>query len=83
MAHSTPDHELHQRVREVLEKEVRPALVATGGDVELRGIEKGVVVLKFSGTCTNCPSSTLAVIMDVERHLREKVPGVEYVEATS
>lgn len=73
---------IQHRVREVLEREIRPGLIATGGDVELLGVEKGVVMLRFSGTCRSCPSSTMALVMDVERHLREKVPGVEYVEAT-
>lgn len=77
-----PTPSTHDLVRDVLEREIRPGLIATGGDVELLGVEKGIVMLRFSGTCRACPSSTMALVMDVERHLREKVPGVEYVEAT-
>src|ERR1700755_2777864 len=50
-------HLLEQRVRNALEK-VRPYLDSHGGNVELLGIDEGVVHLQLQGSCKTCPSST-------------------------
>jgi Fe-S cluster biogenesis protein NfuA len=70
------------RVRALVDKEIRPGLIATGGDVEVAGMDGGIVQIRLSGTCRSCPSSTMAIVMDVERQLRERVPEVEYLEVT-
>ena len=38
--------------------EIRPALQADGGDVELVSVEDGVVKVKFLGGCAGCPFKT-------------------------
>jgi Fe-S cluster biogenesis protein NfuA len=68
-------------VRQVVATEVLPLLQMDGGNVEVLGIDAGVVQVRLHGTCSGCPSTIQAVILGVEEELRKRVPGVEYLEA--
>lgn len=52
--------------------DVRPYLIADGGDVAVVSVEDGVVSLKLEGACGSCPSSTTTMKMGIERVLKEK-----------
>ena len=56
--------------------EMRPYLMADGGNVAVRSIEGGVVELELQGACGSCPSSTMTMKMGLERGLREKIAGI-------
>jgi Fe-S cluster biogenesis protein NfuA len=60
--------------------EMRPYLMADGGNVELVEIEGPVVKLRLQGACGSCPSSTMTLKMGIERRLREMIPEVAEVE---
>ena len=60
--------------------EVRPYLIADGGDVELVEIDGLVVRLKLNGACGSCPSSTTTMRMGIEKRLLEKIPEIMEVE---
>lgn len=70
---------MYDQVVEVLDK-LRPFLLRDGGDVELIGVEDGIVRVKLLGACENCPSSTLTLKAGIERALLENVPGVKELE---
>jgi Fe-S cluster biogenesis protein NfuA len=70
------------KVKEALE-EIRPALQADGGDVELVGVEGNVVKVRLQGHCAGCPMAQMTLQMGIERRVREKVPEVERVEAVA
>ena len=54
--------------------EIRPALQADGGDVELVEIsDDGVVTVQLQGACHGCPMSQLTLSNGVERILRDRV----------
>ena len=60
--------------------EIRPALKADGGDMELVEItDDGTVRLRLTGACGHCPMSVMTLKMGIERRLKEKVPGVKEV----
>ena len=70
-----------EQVREVLE-EIRPALQAHGGDVELVEVcDDGVVKVRLTGACVGCPMSQMTLKHGIERLLVQEVPGVKAVEA--
>jgi len=72
---------MENEVRQALEN-VRPALQADGGDVELVEVtEDGVVRVRLQGACHGCPMATMTVKETIERMLKEQVPGVAEVEA--
>jgi Fe-S cluster biogenesis protein NfuA len=60
--------------------EIRPMLMADGGNVELVDVsEDGVVKVKLIGACSGCPSSQVTLKMGIEETLKEKVPGIRSV----
>lgn len=65
---------------ELVLDEVRPSLMADGGNVALHEIDGLVVVLKLQGACGSCPSSTMTLKMGIETRLRDKIPEIEAVE---
>ena len=69
-----------EKVEAVIER-IRPALQADGGNVELVGIEDGVVKVKLTGACGSCPMSTLTLKMGIERVIREELPEINEVVA--
>lgn len=68
-----------ENVEKVLD-EVRPSLMADGGNVALHEIDGLVVVLKLQGACGSCPSSTMTLKMGIETRLRDKIPDILEVE---
>lgn len=62
-------------------QELRPNLQADGGDIELLGVENGVVKVKLKGACAGCPMSTMTIQWGVENFLKKKIPGIVKVEA--
>lgn len=60
---------------------IRPALQADGGDLVLLGVAEGTVNLQLVGACGGCPMSTMTLTAGIERILKDRVPGVEAVNA--
>lgn len=61
---------------DVVLDEMRPYLIADGGNVAVRDIDGGIVKLELQGACGSCPSSTMTMKMGLERGLREKIPEI-------
>ena len=59
--------------------ELRPYLMADGGNVEIVEIDGPVVKVRLQGACGSCPSSTMTLKMGIERKLREAIPEVNEV----
>ncbi len=60
--------------------EIRPALQADGGDVELVEVsDSGVVTVKLTGACHGCPMGMQTLKMGIEAHLKKTVPQVTEV----
>ncbi|KAM7521386.1 hypothetical protein LguiA_011288 [Lonicera macranthoides] len=60
-----------QNVDTVLDN-VRPYLIADGGNVDVVSVQDGVISLKLQGACGSCPSSTTTMKMGIEKVLKEK-----------
>ena len=59
--------------------ELRPYLMADGGNVEIVELDGPVVKVRLQGACGSCPSSTMTLKMGIERKLREAIPEVTEV----
>jgi Fe-S cluster biogenesis protein NfuA len=72
---------MKDKVEEAL-NEIRPALQADGGDIELVEVDEqtGVVRVKLVGACAGCPMSQMTLQMGVERTLKARIPEVTKVE---
>jgi len=74
---------LNEKVLKALET-IRPYLKADGGDVELVKVTpEGIVEVKLTGACIDCPMSQMTLRAGVERALIREVPGIRRVEAVS
>jgi Fe-S cluster biogenesis protein NfuA len=71
---------LEEKVAKVLET-IRPGLQMDGGDIELVGVEDGVVKVRLMGACAGCPMSMMTLQMGVERVIKKEIPEVVRVEA--
>ena len=68
----------HENVEKVLD-ELRPFLMADGGNVEIVEIDGPIVKVRLQGACGSCPSSTMTLKMGIERKLKEMIPEVSEV----
>ena len=73
--------EMEQKIRDILDAEIRPAVAQDGGDITLDRYADGVVYLHMKGSCSGCPSSTATLKMGIESRLREVLPDVVEVVA--
>ena len=67
-----------ENVETVLD-EMRPYLMAYGGNVEVVDLDGPIVKVRLQGACGSCPSSTMTLKMGLERRLREMIPEIAEV----
>jgi Fe-S cluster biogenesis protein NfuA len=70
-------------MKEKIEKalnDIRPALQADGGDVELVEVENNIVKVRLKGACAGCPMSQMTIKQGIERYLKKAVPEIAGVE---
>ncbi|MCR4416928.1 MAG: NifU family protein [Ignavibacteria bacterium] len=73
--------DLQTRVQNALQS-IRPYLQADGGDVELVQVTKdGIVEVRLTGACGNCPMSQMTLRAGIERALIRNIPEIRRVEA--
>jgi Fe-S cluster biogenesis protein NfuA len=72
---------VEERIRLILEQEIRPAVAMDGGDVIFAGYRDGVVELYMQGSCSGCPSSRATLKLGIEARLKEEIPEVTEVVA--
>ncbi len=76
----TQKEELIQRIESALDN-IRPYLVADGGNVRVIELSREMVVrLEFVGNCGNCPMSSMTFKAGVEEAIRKSVPEVKGIE---
>ncbi len=78
---TTSDDPVTQKIIDLLEKRIRPAVAQDGGDITFVRFENGVVYVQMRGACAGCPSSTITLKAGIENMLRHYVPEVTEVRA--
>ena len=69
-----------QLIQQTINEEIRPALRAHGGNIELIDVEGNKVVVAFRGMCAQCATAELTMKDVVEAKLREFVSPELFVE---
>ena len=72
---------LEEEIKRILSKEIRPMLAAHLGDVDFVSFEDGVVKLKLIGTCHGCPLANITLKEGIEAMLKDRLNGIQRVEA--
>ena len=71
-----------QKIKDVLENKVRPAVAKDGGDIQFVSFNNGKVKVKLKGSCSGCPSSVMTLKQGVQNLLCHYVKEVKSVEAS-
>ena len=69
------------KILEVLDTKIRPAVAKDGGDIKFESFENGIVKVKLQGSCSGCPSSLMTLKQGVQNLLKHYVKEVNSVEA--
>ncbi len=75
------DSETVDKIIEVLDTKIRPAVARDGGDIKFISFESGVVKVQLQGSCSGCPSSLMTLKQGVQNLLKHYVKEVNSVEA--
>ena len=70
--------DMQSKVEDILDK-IRPSLMMDGGNVELIGVDNGVVKVRLTGGCAHCSMSSVTLKMGIERLLQQEIPGIKEV----
>jgi len=74
-------NEIINKINEVLDSKVRPAVAKDGGDIKFKSFKNGVVTVELKGSCSGCPSSIMTLKQGVQNLLCHYIPEVKSVEA--
>jgi len=74
-------NEIINKIKEVLDSKIRPAVARDGGDIIFKSFQDGVVKVQLKGSCSGCPSSIMTLKQGVQNLLCHYIPEVKSVEA--
>ena len=74
-------NEIINKINEVLDSKIRPAVARDGGDITFKSFADGVVTVELKGSCSGCPSSIMTLKQGVQNLLCHYIPEVKSVEA--
>lgn len=80
--YSEEDAEIAQKIIELIDQYVKPAVEMDGGNIEFKKFHEGIVTVELQGSCSGCPSSTVTLKSGIEGMLKRMVPQVKEVVAT-
>jgi len=69
------------KIKDVLDTKVRPAVAKDGGDITFKSFKDGIVTVELKGSCSGCPSSVMTLKQGVQNLLCHYIPEVKSVEA--
>ena len=78
---SSNEDETVEKIKDVLNTKIRPAVARDGGDIKFKSFENGVVKVKLQGSCSGCPSSLMTLKQGVQNLLKHYIKEVKEVEA--
>jgi Fe/S biogenesis protein NfuA len=75
--------EVPQRVLQVLEEQINPALATHGGYAELVAVEDSIAYLRMAGGCQGCGMAAVTLSQGIEVAILDSVPEItEIVDVT-
>ena len=77
--YSEEEEVIVQKIKELIDTYVKPAVEMDGGNIEFKSFDQGIVTVILQGACSGCPSSTVTLKSGIEGMLRRMVPEVKEV----
>jgi Fe-S cluster biogenesis protein NfuA len=78
---SEADQQTSQKIIDLLDNYVRPAVEQDGGNITFKSYLDGIVTVNLQGSCSGCPSATVTLKSGIENLLKRMVPEVKEVVA--
>ena len=78
---SVQPNEIVNKINEILDSKIRPAVAKDGGDITFKSFKNGVVTVELKGSCSGCPSSVMTLKQGVQNLLCHYISEVKSVEA--
>lgn len=82
ITYSEDDKAIVQKIKDLIETYVKPAVEMDGGNIEFKSYVNGVVTVEMQGACSGCPSSTQTLKGGIEGMMKRMIPEVKEVVAT-
>lgn len=79
LGEAAPTGDLAERVKQVLESRVNPAVASHGGVIELVDVDANDIYLELGGGCQGCGMARVTLKQGVEKMLREAIPDLGQV----
>lgn len=81
ISYSDEDQGIVNKIKEIIEHYVKPAVEMDGGNIEFKSYQDGVVTVYMQGSCSGCPSSTVTLKSGIEGLMKRMLPSVKEVVA--
>ena len=65
-----------QKIKEILNSEIRPAVAMDGGDIAFHSYKDNRLYLHMKGACSGCPSAMHTLKNGVEERLKQDIPDL-------
>jgi Fe/S biogenesis protein NfuA len=75
----TEEKGLRERVQELIDSAINPAVAGHGGYIELLDVKENTVYLRMGGGCQGCGAADVTLKAGIERMIFEEVPEVTEV----
>jgi len=76
----SPEDQLRlDRIKVLLDEQIRPALQGDGGDLHVIGLDGNQLSVHYQGACGSCPSSLAGTLRGIENLLRSIEPDIDVV----
>ena len=72
--HASPNNDVENKIIEVLEQYIRPAVESDGGLITFKELKDGIVTVQMRGSCSGCPSSNMTLKAGIEALLKRLLP---------
>ena len=70
------DQVLKERVQELLDTAINPAVAGHGGYIELIDVKDSTAYIRMAGGCQGCGAADVTLKAGIERLIKEELPDV-------
>jgi len=71
--------ELKERVQELIDTMINPAVASHGGYIELLDVKESTAYIRMSGGCQGCGAADVTLKAGIERVMFEEIPEITEV----
>ena len=70
------DDEIVKKIKDILKKEIQPAVQMDGGFIQFESYKDGKVYVKLQGACSGCPSAEWTLKQGIEDRFKREIPQI-------